>query len=369
MRRAVALVAAMLPLAACNDNYVAGPVGLNPPTNLTYQLIPSGDPDVPEGIRLRWDPQDDPFIANYVVYSRASTSDPWSRRAETTSASFDDLGVPDLQYYVAAQEANGAESAGSNIVTVDPANRLEAPATLVPISLNTAIQLSWSSDARTAAPDLFNYYRVYSASYDLRSGNCGADWVLEGTTVSEDFLASGLPNGVPRCFTVSTISRDGHESDWTAPISDTPRPDARNVLILASPASVDSSGFIFFASVSQRFGLVVAGDRPDADFVVEQQPDGSLWMVPVRTGTTVALYDLDEPVEDLTSIDRADFAEDSFLRSPVEAVPGFAYVFRTTLGDGVHYAGVRVTHVTPYYMIFDWSYQTDPGNPDLRRVR
>jgi hypothetical protein len=29
------------------------------------------------------------------------------------------------------------------------------------------------------------------------------------------------------------------------------------------------------------------------------------------------------------------------------------------------YGAIRVTAVGPNYIIFDWSYQTDPGNPEL----
>jgi hypothetical protein len=47
-------------------------------------------------------------------------------------------------------------------------------------------------------------------------------------------------------------------------------------------------------------------------------------------------------------------------------VPGYAYVVETTLSDGLHYGALRVTHTTANYMIFDWAYQSDPGNPELR---
>jgi hypothetical protein len=43
-------------------------------------------------------------------------------------------------------------------------------------------------------------------------------------------------------------------------------------------------------------------------------------------------------------------------------------VFETQLADGLHYGGLRVTHVGTNYIIFDWSYQTDHGNPELRIV-
>ena len=49
-----------------------------------------------------------------------------------------------------------------------------------------------------------------------------------------------------------------------------------------------------------------------------------------------------------------------------QALPGWGYVFEMDGGDGfARFGAVRVTHVGQKYLIFDWSYQTDPGNPEL----
>ena len=366
MRRPVIILAAAIALAGCSSSDITGGTsGLIPPANLTYQLLPSGDPVNPEGITLRWDPVDDSRITNYVVYSRGSSSEDWSRRAETTSASFNDLGIPDFQYQVASMSADGSESAPSNTVTVDASNTLIVPGTLSSISLNQAVWLNWPADSRLDAPSLFGYYRVYSAFYDLDQNLCDPNWVLEGTTVSEDFLASGLANGEPRCFAVSAVSFDGHESDWTTPRADTPRPDARNVLLFASQVDVTESGFSFYVPSSGALGVVLPGNRTDIDFRVDRDSDGSVWLTPVRSGTVLALYSTD-PLTDLTSIDIAP-PDDEFSGGAIEAVPGYGYVFRTLLNGQYHYAGLRVTNVSSDYIIIDWSYQRDPGNPELSR--
>ena len=359
-------------LAACTDGYTTEPGGsgggeLGAPTNLTYQLLPSGDPSAPDGILLRWTEPDDNRVADYVVYSRASASAEWSRRAATTSSTFHDAGIPHLQYYVAAEDASGAQSRGSNAITVEERNRLAAPSGLTSISLDGAIQLAWASNARTAAPTMFDYYRVYSTLYNLDTGKCDdASWVLEGSTVSEDFLVTGLTNGVPRCVDVSTVSRDGHESAWPAPHHDTPRYDARNVIVDALQVASATSGFRFYDPATQRFGAVLSGTRTDLDFRVDRRSDGSLWIVPVRADARVALYST-TPVADLTSIDVAP-ARSAFSSAAIEAVPGYAYVFEIQLSDGLHYGALRATHVGRDYLILDWAYQSDIGNPELIRV-
>ncbi len=250
---------------------------------------------------------------------------------------------------------------------IGPAGKLAAPTGLTSVTLNGAIQLSWNANARVARPDLFDHYSVHSTSYDLDNNVCdGAQWALEGTSVSEDFVVSGLSNGVSRCFAVSAISVDGSESEWTPPRYDTPRYDAHNVALSAFQDEPGSSGFRFEFPNSAQLGQVVAGNRSDIDFRVDRHNNGSLWLTTVRTGTSVVLYSAD-PVQDLTSIDVAPVG--GYVTGAIEAVAGYAYVFETQLSDGLHYGAVRVTRVGSDYIILDWAYQTDFGNPELRRTR
>ena len=70
---------------------------------------------------------------------------------------------------------------------------------------------------------------------------------------------------------------------------------------------------------------------------------------------------------DLTSIDSA--AASGYTRNMIQAVPGFGYVFQRNENNQYHYAALRVTAVGRRYVIFDWSAQTDPGNPELVVVK
>lgn len=366
MRRTTLVAGAVVALAACStsDRVTGNNFNLTPPSNLTYQLIPSGNADAPEGIDLRWDPVNDPNIADYAVFSRASTSDQWSLRARTTSPSFEDLGQPDLQYYVASEAAGGSMSAPSNVVTVDNTNKLPPPDSLSAIALDQAVELSWSPNARLADPSAFSYYRVYSTVYHAGQNLCDTQWVLEGTTVSEDFIASGLPNGQPRCFDVSAISIDGHESDWPTPIAIAPSASAGDVVVFASQDSLGKSGFTLGSS-AKTHGVTASGTRTDIDFRVDRHADGSLWIVPVRAGTSVALYTT-EPIPNLSAMSVAPTS--GFSTGAIQAKAKLGYAIQTARGDGVHFAGVRVAAVGHNYIVFEWSYQRDPGDPVLDRM-
>src|SRR5436190_3441793 len=340
MRVLLSLV--LLATAACQSSLVDGGSGApSTPQNLTYQLEPSGDPNQPSGILLFWDDVTDANLSRYRVYSRAGTSGSFDLRGETTSNSLHDNGVPHLQYAITAVADDGSESGSSNVITVDERLQLDAPAWLSSISLNGAIHLEWDDSSYIDAPERFKWYRIYSTDYNLDAGVCGTDWLLEGTTVAPEFLASAMANGVPRCFGISAVSREGYESLWSPLHQDTPRPDARNTLAFAIDANGAQSGFRFWQDAhgdgraqTSELGQIVDGHRSDVDFWVYRDPtDSTLWLVPGFTGTSMQLYGT-SPIADLTSIDFAPAA--GYSRNMIQAVPGYGYVFQIIEGSTLH---------------------------------
>ena len=294
----------VMAVTACDVGVVA-PENPDAPTDLSYQLIPSGDPSLPLGVVLQWSPPRSGVAFTYDVYGRSSARDNFARRATTTSPSFHDAGVPQLEYYVQAIDEDGQERGRSAIVTIDERNRLPAPQSLASVTLNRGVQLAWDPNAYNAAPQTFDFYRVYSTSWDAVHGCNAAEWALEGSTVSEAFIARNLPNGETRCFAVSAISRDGHESVWSNVREDTPRYDARSVALDASDVRRATSGFVF-ANASGAFGIVVSDTSPTADIVLERR-DGALWLRAARTDVRIVQYAA-APVSELTTIDRAPLA-------------------------------------------------------------
>ena len=248
---------------------------------------------------------------------------------------------------------------------------VDAPAALTSTSLDGAVALTWSDNAFTSDPDIFDLYTVYSTSYDLDADLCGTNWDIEGTTVAPEFVVGALTNGVSRCFAVTAVSIDAVESARSPLRNDTPRPDARNVAIFARQFSIPSSGFRFWQDVNgdgstqdAELGLVKAGTAVEADFTVERDiATDRLYLTPNRAGVEIALYG-NAPIEDLTSVDLA--PNIGFASGGLEALPGWGYVFEIAEADGFfRYGAVRVTHVGRDLLILDWAYQTDPGNPEL----
>ncbi len=362
-------------LAGCYDHAVTSVIVLNPPANLTYKLDPSGDPTAPSGILLQWDDETSSELADYRVYSRASQTEPYGLRGTTTSNTFHDNGIPNLQYYVTAVSLDGGESDASNVITVDERLALPAPTTLAGVSLDGAIHLQWADNAYLSYPAAFDHYRVYSTGYDLTNSLCDSVWVLEGTTVSPTFLVGALQNGVPRCYGVSAISIEGYESLWSPLTYDTPRPDARNIIVFSSDTLGGAeSGFRFWTDLNgdglvegNELGIVGSAASGANDFIVTRDASGNFWLTPQRTNTTMTVYG-STPIADLDSINIAPIS--GYSTAATQAVPMWGYVFQMINTPGLYsYGGLRVTATGSRYVIFDWSYQTDPGNPELVRVR
>ena len=259
------------------------------------------------------------------------------------------------------------------------------PLNLVGTSLDQAIALTWDDNAFLADPGNFQSYRIYSTTYtwttDYLAGQCGATWQLEGTTVAPEFVVGALLNGVSRCFAVSAISVGQAESARSAAHNDTPRPDARNIVLFSSTANSAQSGFRFWKDGNgdgqvqdNEIGLIVSGTGPDADFSVERNNvTDSLFIQPDRPGVLLAIYNNFQPVADLTSIDLAPSTTTGppfgFSIATADALPNVGYVFQVPgAGTSVLYGAIRPTHVGSTFIILGWSLQTQPNNPELRTV-
>jgi hypothetical protein len=250
--------------------------------------------------------------------------------------------------------------------------QLSAPTVLNSISLNGAVHLDWSDNAYTSDPNDFAYYHVFSTSYNLDQNVCGASWVTEGTTVSPTFLVGALNNGVPKCFEVTAVSLDGIESDGSPLRNDTPRPDARNVIVFTTDTLAGAqSGFRFWLDANGNtqvdvgeLGLVGPAASGTNDFTVIRDSTGT-YIVPQLAADSMEVYG-NAAIDDLTSIDFAPVG--GYTATGFEAVPLWGYVFQMHGGAFYKYGALRVSAVGKNYIIFDWSYQTDPGNPELIRV-
>jgi hypothetical protein len=230
-------VAVAAALGACSQSTTSpvSNVDLGNPDSLSYVLLP-GAPAQPEGVLLTWVAATDPNVAGYILYGRIDSTASWSVVAEIVGVTqYFDV-QPALQYYVASTDESGDISSGTATITIDTAPPMPAPGGLAGTGLDSGAALTWNDSVRVDHSTIFNYYRVYS---EVASGsNCptgGTGFNLEGTTVSENFVVTGIANGTAVCYGVTTVSQLGQESVLSPWVMVTPSSTGGSFDIIAHP--------------------------------------------------------------------------------------------------------------------------------------
>ena len=198
-------------------------------------------------------------------------------------------------------------------------------------------------------------YRIYTAPLD--NGPDGP-YFRVGTAVvgSTSFVITGLANGVTKYLAVSAVDNAGNESDLSFDtVFDTPRPAGFGATLANFVNGVAGAGWDFSAYST------TASDNLATDIFYGY--NGTIYQMFAR--------DVMTDIQDMgwaSHLDAIDYAPPQGW-SPtgtVELIPGHCYVVWTR---DDHYAKFRVTSLAPAAVVFDWAYQTDPGNGELRTRR
>lgn len=195
------------------------------------------------------------------------------------------------------------------------------------------------------------------AGYKVYEGPCadGPDcpYDLVAVTGGTSFRVTGLANGRTRFFAVSAYDHAGNESPLSyEDVFDTPRPEGFGEVLRNAATDPDRSGWDFSAFD------VVPFDAEETDVYFTTREGVPVMYAPFT----------DTDIQDAGftgSLDDVDYAPASGW-SPsgtVELILGHSYVV-WTYED--RFAKFRVTSVTADRVVFDWAYQTDPGNRELK---
>ena len=271
-------------------------------------------------------------------------------------------------YYVSALDpGTGVETDSDRTVRVSvPSFTPPAvPADLEVVALDATNYIRWNDNARSASD--FLAYRIYLLS------DQGASQTLLGESDSPGFLDALAENGVTSSYAVSSVDLDGHESGTSSSAKGTPRPDFTGELVYSFMDDPNLSGFRF--SESDQLDPVVPGGSLTRHFRLETDASGG-WLVPgpsaevfregVFTTELKCGVAADAQCADWTTAPLSGY-------SPVDIAvePEFTYMWRVVDGDGVvRYGAVRATllgtdQTGAAFMIFDWAYQLQGGNPQL----
>ena len=372
LRRFAGLLVVLTGVTACEDTLVVGPDG-------------GAAPDAPRAfsafyyagaVTLTWELG--PFWngESFRVYGKRATDANYFSIAEVTNCqnavcTYSDINVTPgraYDYYVAAVGRNGVETATDRAIRVDVPQPIPpaVPSNLEAIALDNAVYLRWADVGRDS-PD-FSFYRVY---LELPDGPA-----LVGETDSPAFFDRLAPNGSTTRYSVSSVDDQGHESGLSAIVAGTPRPDFHGEVVYDFFDQPAVSGFRFQAD--ENTNPIVSGSDAGRHFRLETDANG-WWLVPgpgarVYPDGFITTALRCGPAADATCVELTSAPTSGYIAADVGIVPQTTYVLQVPGDDGQYrYAAIRVELVgfdqnDDALMIFDWSYQLQPGNPMLSRM-
>ncbi len=243
---------------------------------------------------------------------------------------------------------------GCNDDTVAPKDLTPpaAPRGLYSVTGDRSVTLRWLANTEGDVSG----YRVYMSECE-NGGSCPYD--REGSTTGTTFVVGDLANGGTRYFAIAAVDRAGNESALTyETIIDTPRPEGFGASLGNFLNSANGAGWDFSSAIPRSSN----DNLTDVYFGY----NGSVYQMFAKD---VGGYLTD--IQDAgyaSSLDAVDWAPNGGW-SPsgtVELILDHCYIVWTR--DN-HYAKFRVRSLNPSQVVFDWAYQTDPGNPELAARR
>lgn len=243
------------------------------------------------------------------------------------------------------------ESTGPRDTTAPP-----VPTGLTSDTGDGVVWLYW--DPIIGIPDL-DGYAVYRSTDNNRFY-----WQADVDANVTEYADDTVDNGLTYYYGVSSFDRAGNESDVSfdyVTVFDTPRPQGWDVVIYSyteTPYS-DRSGFDF--SMEER----VPYTSTRADLFLEFDNDPAFYtyfLILGNNGGLIQDLGYTESIYDITYAPVNGWSAFNY----VEAIEGHTYVIYT---EDNHYAMIRITDfddIPARSMTFDWAYQIDPGNRELK---
>jgi hypothetical protein len=220
----------------------------------------------------------------------------------------------------------------------------QIPAGLFALALDNQVYLSWD---RNGENDLRGYNIYVSTSYNGR-------YDLIGSTNSDYFYDKEAINGKTYYYAISAYDFDNNESDLSQDLAyATPRPEGYDVILTDYRTRPSTAGYDFSA-------YSIGNYNDQYSDVFFEYYDGSYYM---------DVWD-DTDIKDMgytASLDDIQIAPASgwSTTKDVALAVGKTYVV-WTYDD--HYAKLRVISLSSSRVVFDWSYQLQKGNANLKRT-
>ncbi|MCB9504199.1 MAG: hypothetical protein H6696_19925 [Deferribacteres bacterium] len=192
-------------------------------------------------------------------------------------------------------------------------------------------------------------YNVFRSFYE----NEGYEHIA--TTTSPHYTDNNVSNGETYFYAVTAFDYNGNESDLSYDlVFDTPRPEGAGARMYDQNRFPEISAYDFSRFKIQDYQNLTS----DISFEYHTA-SGGLYVNTLSEGVLIQDYGYTESFDDVTYAPEFGWSELGY----VEAILGHSYIIWT---EDNHFAKIRITELSTDLMQFDWGYQIDPGNPELK---
>jgi len=220
------------------------------------------------------------------------------------------------------------------------------PSNVYTITGDERVDIIWDANPER---DVAGYNVYYSFSYDGR-------YELIGSTREPYFIDWDVSNGVTYYYGIAAYDYNGNESELSYDVVyDTPRPEGFNQIVFDYTRFPNLSGYDF--STFSVLPFDYQDEQRSADFFLENY-EGQLF-INVWDDTDIQDMGRTDDIYDISYAPEGGWASEKY----VPVVLGNTYVIWTW--DN-HFAKIRIKNYTNDRITFDWAYQIDEGNRELK---
>jgi len=236
-----------------------------------------------------------------------------------------------------------------------------SPKGVYSITGDSAVYIYWEPNDEK---DFYTYRIFWAPEFDGNIPEPDGDFEFMATTKNSHYIDRDVKNGTTYYYRLTAVDYSGNESDSSNIIYDTPRPEG-HLRLYNNDVPPNQSGLYFD---NKNGPILVSWNNSLCDLYLDEVSE-------VFYLNTTVKDDIPNDIQDfgyISDFDYINVAPDTNIGwSELSYVPvwlGHTYIVWTW--DN-HYAKLRATHVdTLYYeyVDFEWAYQTDIGNPELKVV-
>jgi hypothetical protein len=179
---------------------------------------------------------------------------------------------------------------------------------------------------------------------------------LIASTRSANYTDEAVTNGHTYYYAVSSYDDNGNESELSYDlVFDTPRPEGWGARLWDYRTYPNDAGYDF----ATKLVLLYTDSRVDLFLEFD---NGVPFMWRANGQTDIQDFGYTDSIDDVSYAPEFGWIQLNWL----ELVSGHTYIVWT---DDNHFAKFRVVQIGNDHITFDWAYQIDPGNPELKLVR